>query len=53
MTFKDIDDKLWELIRPYLPPQNPKVGRPRANLRKSFNGILYELKTGCTWEDTP
>ena len=53
MAFKEMDDKLWELVRPYLPPQIPKMGRPRVNLRKSFNGILYVLKTGCTWEDTP
>jgi putative transposase len=53
MTFKEIEDDLWELIRPYLPPQKPKTGRPRANLRKLFNGILYVLKTGCTWADVP
>lgn len=49
MAFKEMDDKLWELV----PQQIPKTGRPRANLRKSFNGILYVLITGCTWEDTP
>lgn len=53
MTFRKIDDNLWELIRPYLPPQKPKTGRPREDLRKLFNGILYVLKTGCTWADVP
>ncbi len=53
MVFKEIDDDLWEIIRPYLPPQKAKTGRPKADLRKSFNGILYVLKTGITWMDVP
>lgn len=53
MTFKEIDDHLWELIKPCLPPQKPNTGRPRADLRKLFNGILYVLKTGCSWSDVP
>ena len=53
MVFKEIDDKLWERILPYLPPQKPKTGRPRADLRKTFNGILYVHKTGITWSDVP
>ncbi len=53
MPFKEIDNKLWEKIEPYLPPQKPITGRPRADLRKTFNGILYVLYSGCRWEEVP
>ena len=45
MSFREIDDVLWESMEPYLPPQKPHTGRPRANMRK--------LITGCTWKDVP
>ncbi len=53
MVFKEIDDRLWDLIRPYLPAQKPRTGRPRCDLRKTFNGILYVHKTGINWCDVP
>jgi len=53
MVFEEINDSLWEVIRPYLPPEKPKTGRPRFNLRKLFNGIIFALKTGCAWADVP
>lgn len=53
MVFKEIDDKLWALIAPYFPAQKPKTGRPRADLRKTFNGILYVNHTGINWSDVP
>jgi Putative transposase of IS4/5 family (DUF4096) len=28
-------------------------GRPRADDRKTLNGILYVLRTGCRWQDVP
>jgi transposase len=48
----DLTDQEWELIRRLLPPP-PATGRPRADDRKTINGILYVLKTGCRWEDIP
>ncbi len=53
MSFLEIDDALWESIKPYLPPQKPHTGRPRADLRKLMNGILYVVMTGCKWKDVP
>ena len=53
MVFKEIDDNLWEIVKPYLPPQKAKTGRPKADLRKSFNGILFVLRTGISWMDVP
>jgi transposase len=53
VVLTEIDDNLWALIEPNLPPQKPITGRPRADLRKSFNGILYVLRVGCRWSDVP
>ena len=52
MSRHDLNDQQWELIAPLLPAQ-PKVGRKRRHDRRSINGILYVLKTGCAWEDLP
>lgn len=48
----DLTDAQWEAIRPLLPPQRGR-GRPRADDRRTLNGILYVLRTGCRWEDMP
>jgi len=53
MVFNEINDRQWELIRPFFPSQKPRTGRPRCDLRKTFNGILYVLKTGISWMDVP
>jgi putative transposase len=53
MSFREIDDILWESIEPYLPPQKPYTVRPRADIRKLMNVILYVVMTGCTWKDVP
>jgi len=53
VAFEEIDDKLWAMVQPYFPPQKPKTGRPRCDLRKTFNGILYVHKTGTNWSDVP
>jgi transposase len=53
MSFCEIDDVLWESIEPYLPLHKPYTGRPRSNLRKLMNNIMYVVMTGCTWKDMP
>jgi len=53
MSFKEVDDELWRRIRNYMPLQKPKTGRPRADLRNTFNGNLYVLYTGCRWVEVP
>lgn len=53
MSFKEVDDELWRKIRYYMPSQKPTIGRPRADLRTTFNGILYVLYTGCRWDEVP
>jgi transposase len=53
MLFHEIDDLPRKSIEPYLPPQKSHTGRPRADMRKLINGILYVVMTGCTWKDVP
>ena len=48
----DLTDAQWEAIKALLPPRRRR-GRPRADDRKTLNGILYVLRTGCRWEDMP
>lgn len=48
----DLTDKEWSMLAPLLPPKAP-TGRPRADDRKTVNGMLYVLSTGCRWEDLP
>ena len=52
MRFAELSDEQWEFIKPHIPPQSI-VGRKRADDRKTINGILYVLITGCCWHDMP
>jgi transposase len=52
MRFAELTDEQWDFIKPHIPPQ-PIVGRKRADDRKTINGILYVLVTGCRWHDMP
>lgn len=36
-----------------LPPQKPRVGRPRRDQRAVLDGILWVLGTGSSWRDVP
>ena len=49
----DLTDEQWELIEPWLPPAKPG-GWPRTtDLREVLNGILYLVRTGCSWRMLP
>ncbi|MCO8350772.1 IS5 family transposase [Burkholderia multivorans] len=52
-----IDDELWTLIEPLLPPPKPRrkdqPGRPRVSDRAALNGILFVMKTGTRWNHLP
>ncbi len=47
-----LTDGQWAFIRPLLPPP-ARTGRPRADDRRTIEGILYILITGCRWQDLP
>jgi len=54
-TIWNAPDLLWELIEKVLavydPPNN--MGRKRCDARKSFDGIIFRLRTGCQWNQLP
>ncbi|MEH1967669.1 transposase [Nostoc sp.] len=52
----DLTDAEWEIFEPLLQEilPNKKQTRPsNPTLRDIFNGILYQLKNGCNWQDLP
>lgn len=50
-----LTDEQWKRLEPLLPKQdrNRKAGRPWADSRGVFEGILWILKTGARWRDLP
>lgn len=52
MRDTDLSAKGWKLIQPLLPRQRRR-GRRRADDRRTINGILFVLRTGCRWKDMP
>lgn len=47
-----LTDRQWAFIQPLL-PSPARTGRPRADDRRTIEGILYILITGCRWQDLP
>src|SRR5438132_1775897 len=48
----DLTDAQWSIVAPLL-PRPAATGRPRADDRRTLNGILHVLRTGCRWRDLP
>src|SRR5919202_5869061 len=53
MSRRDLNDEQWERLRPLLPPQKPRTGRPAKDHRTVLNGILWILRTGSPWRALP
>jgi putative transposase len=54
-TIWEVDDKLWKLIQQILDELDPPAptGRPRTIQREALNGIIYQMRTGCQWNQLP
>jgi transposase len=52
---KLIDDEMWAIVEPLLPPHraHPKGGRPFVEGRAALTGIVFVLKTGIPWMSLP
>jgi hypothetical protein len=51
-----LTDKEWEILEPLLVEILPTKKRTRPTnwtKRELLNGIFYQLKNGCNWEDLP
>ena len=44
---KHIPDSLWCEIEKLIPHKETKAGRPEFDNKKTFDGIIFVLKTGC------
>lgn len=46
---------MWERLEPVLAGRYPpaRTGRPRADLRRVVNGVIFRLRTGCQWNRLP
>lgn len=53
MARKILTDEQWNRIRPLLPPQRPKMGRPAKDHRTMVEAILWIDRTGAPWRDLP
>ncbi len=49
----ELSDEQWERLRPLLPLQKPRAGRPANDHRTVREGILWVLRTGAPWHDQP
>jgi putative transposase len=54
-TIWELSDDLWERIEPILARRYPPAatGRPRADLRRVLDGIIYRMRSGVQWNQLP
>ncbi len=51
----ELTDAMWERVAPLLPPPRPqpKGGRPFADDKRCFAGIVYQLRNSIRWNAMP
>lgn len=49
----ELTDERWARIRPLLPPQKPRTGRPNKDHRTLLAGMLWVVRNGAAWRDLP
>ena len=54
-TIWEVDDALWELIKPIIDADMPRkrTGRPPADRRQVLNCIIHRMRSGCQWNKLP
>jgi transposase len=55
MPWRHLSEQQWTRIKEHLPARtrSPRGGRPAADDRKCFEGILWVLWTGAQWSELP
>jgi hypothetical protein len=48
-----LTDARWERLRPLLPAQKPRTGRPATDHRLVVEGMLWVVRTGSSWRELP
>jgi len=49
----DLVDAQWKLIEKRIPTAKPGGRHRSVNMREVVNGILYLVRTGCSWRQLP
>lgn len=51
----ELTDAQWEVLKPLVEPKTPRLrrGRPWADTRAVFEGVLWILRTGAQWAELP
>ena len=49
----DLTDEQWALVEPLIPPAKSGGRHRSVNMREVLNGILYLVRTGCSWRQLP
>jgi putative transposase len=54
-TIWEISDELWERLEAIILERFPPAltGRPRGDLRRVVNGIIYRMRSGVQWNQLP
>lgn len=54
-TIWEVDDQLWSIFQNIIDEYDPpaSTGRPRSGRREALNGIIYQLRSGCQWNQLP
>jgi transposase len=52
---QELLERMWDRVRRLLPPKppHPKGGRPFADDKACFAGIVYQLRNAIRWNDMP
>ena len=52
---QELLDRMWERVRRLLPPKppHPKGGRPFADDKACFAGVVYQLRNNVRWNHLP
>lgn len=49
----DLTDEQWQVIEPLIPPADPGGRHRSVDVREIINGILYLIRSGCSWRLLP
>jgi putative transposase len=54
-TIWEVPDALWERLEPILLKHYPPAatGRPRVDLRRVVDAIIFRMRSGCQWNQLP
>lgn len=49
----DLTDAQWRLVKPLIPPADPRGRHRSMDMREVVNGVLYLNRNGVTWRALP